>query len=200
MTVERPIKRIPTSDPEATTGLLPNTLVGRSQPTQSAYIGLARGRCAPPCRRQQGRGGLRAVGPVRASAEIDCRTDRGNRTRSGPPARGRWAAGGDPRYWGLETLPGCMIGDDQEAKMTLREALLDLVARVGARDGAAVLCERDRRPPVAGRGRLCPQGAPAPGPGAARQDRGLSRLRSRLRHAGVDDPRGAARRSALHRL
>ena len=58
--------------------------------------------------------------------------------------------------------------------------------------------ERDRRTPVAGRGRLGPQGAPAPGSGAACQDGGLSRLRSRLRHAGADDPRGAAaRRRAL---
>ena len=84
--------------------------------------------------------------------------------------------------------------------MTPREALLDLVARVGARDGAAVRGERDRRTPVASRGRLCPQGAPAPGPGASRQDGGLSRLRSRLRHVGADDPRGAARGGTLHRL
>ena len=60
--------------------------------------------------------------------------------------------------------------------------------------------ERDRRTPVAGRGRLGPQGAPVPGSGAACQDRGVSRLRSRLRHAGADDPRGAARGGTLHRL
>ena len=53
--------------------------------------------------------------------------------------------------------------------MTPREALLDLVARVGARDGAAVRSERDRCTPVAGRGRLGSQGAPAPGSGAACQ-------------------------------
>ena len=82
--------------------------------------------------------------------------------------------------------------------MTPRAALLDLVARVGDRDGAAD--QRDRHPPVAGRGRLCPAGAPAPGPGASRQDRGVSRLRSRLRHAGADDSRGAARGRAIHRL
>ena len=81
--------------------------------------------------------------------------------------------------------------------MTPREALLDLVARVGARDGAAVrISETDVRQWPA-RGRLGPQGAPAPGPGAACQDRGVSRLRSRLRHAGADDPPpGRARRHA----
>ena len=84
--------------------------------------------------------------------------------------------------------------------MTPREALLDLVARVGARDGAAVrVSETDVRQWPA-EAVAAPHGAPAPGPGAACQDRGLSRMRSRLRHAGADDPRGAARGGTLHRL
>ena len=84
--------------------------------------------------------------------------------------------------------------------MTPREALLDLVAWVGARDGAAVrISETDVRQWPA-EAVAAPQGAPAPGPGASRQDRGVSRLRSRLRHAGADDPRGATRGGAIHRL
>ena len=61
VTVERPIKRTPTSDPETTTGLLPNKLVGRTQPTQCPHIGLARGCCGRrPLRRS--RRGARPTG------------------------------------------------------------------------------------------------------------------------------------------
>ena len=84
--------------------------------------------------------------------------------------------------------------------MTPRAALLDLVARVGARDGAAVrVSETDvRQWPAEAVAAL--KAAPVPGSGAACQDRGVSWLRSRLRHAGADDPRGAARGGTLHRL
>ena len=84
--------------------------------------------------------------------------------------------------------------------MTPRDALLDLVARVGARDGAAVrISETDVRQ------------WPAEAVSALKAHRLLvrarpartvvcPRLRSRLRHAGADDPRGAARGGPIHRL
>ena len=83
--------------------------------------------------------------------------------------------------------------------MTPREALLDLVARVGTRDGAAVrISETDVRqwPAEAVSAllahRLLVRARPA--------RTVVFRLRSRLRHAGADDPRGATRGGALHRL
>ena len=120
---------------------------------------------------------MRAPCPTTTSASpcAPCCTPPGSSQRRPPTRsrpRGNDATGGPPRPRGL--------------------------GRGARRRGGAD--QRDRRAPVAGRGRRCPQGAPAPGPGAARQDRGVSRLRSRLRHAGADDPRGATRGRTLHRL
>ena len=60
--------------------------------------------------------------------------------------------------------------------MTPRDALLDLVARVGGPRWRGGASQRDRTTPVASGGRWGPAGAPAPGPGASRHDRDLSRL------------------------